>query len=131
MRYFFDASSIYTLVRAKRAELLIQNYTCNLARYELGNILLVERNIRKVLSESEQKSLLSAVMSSLGIMYNVDAVGMEQEIVDLAVEYGLSFYDASYVYLSKRNNAILVTEDQKLAKKVKTHISTITAEELF
>ncbi len=43
MKYLFDASSIYSVIVQPKTELLIQNYTCDLVRYEIGNILLTER----------------------------------------------------------------------------------------
>ncbi len=40
-----------------------------------------------------------------------------REILSLAVQLRTSVYDASYIELSKRENAILLTEDKKLLKK--------------
>jgi predicted nucleic acid-binding protein len=63
-------------------------------------------------------------------MINLSVSGCEQEVVDLALKYNLSFYDAAYVYLAKKDDAVFVTEDGKLAKKIKTYTEVTTASAL-
>ncbi len=130
MRYIFDSSAIYSLVKRDMPEFLAQNYTCDLARYELGNILINEGRI-KTLSEAEQKSSLDLIVRALNLLAFVDIRDNEESILQTAIDYTLSFYDAAYVELASRTGAILVTEDKKLAKKVNGHIKVISAEELF
>jgi predicted nucleic acid-binding protein len=127
MNYLFDSSSIYTLIKSDKPEFLVQNYTCSLARYETGNVLLTEMNARKTLGKSEQRSLLNIICRALNVMHILGIKGSEQQIIDLASKYGLSFYDASYAYLAKRMGSILVTEDVKLANKVGKYVSTAKA----
>ena len=116
MAYVFDSSSIYALVKLDKPEALARNYTCNLARYELGNILLTEMNLRKAIGEIEQRSLLSLIMRALNVMLIVNVNDDEQGVMDLATKYKLSFYDASYVYAAKKHAAVLVTQDERLSK---------------
>ncbi|MDE1857130.1 MAG: type II toxin-antitoxin system VapC family toxin [Candidatus Micrarchaeota archaeon] len=130
MAYLFDSSAIYAITRARRTELLIQSGTCSLARYELCNILLTERHVRKRISESEQKYLLSKLVRALGFMRIMSIADYEQGIIDTAIELGLSFYDASYVHLAKKSGMVLVTEDAKLARKINGHVHTATTAEL-
>jgi len=130
MTYFFDSSAIYAITKSGRTHLLVQGSTCSLAAYELGNVLLVERNLLKTITESEQKYLLSAISRALDFMLINSVRGNEQQIMDVAIKYRISFYDASYVYLAKSLNAVLVTEDGKLASKVKGYVETITADGL-
>lgn len=130
MRYLFDASSVYTIVKAGKTQLLILSNTCELARYETGNILLTERHKRKTITETEQISLLNLISRSLNLMSILSVRGYEQEIVSLAGKYNLSFYDASYVYLAIKNNATLVTEDSKLVNKIGAYIEVTTASNL-
>lgn len=127
MKYLFDASSIYAIVKAEKTQLLILNDTCDLARYEIGNILLTERHRRKTINEAEQRFLLNLVTRSLNLMITLNVSGCEQEVVNLAIKYNLSFYDATYVYFAKKNNTILVTEDDKLAKKIEAYTEVTTA----
>lgn len=127
MKYLFDASSIYAMVKAEKAQFLILSDTCDLARYELGNILLTERHLRKTITETEQRSLLDLITRSLNLMIALSVSGCEQEIVDLAVKYNLSFYDAAYVYFAKKNDVTMVTEDSRIAKKIGAYIEVTTA----
>lgn len=131
MQYIFDASSVYYIVKSGRIDLLANNYTTSLARYELGNVLLKERYILKKMSDAEQRSLLNIITQALDLMFSADISGNEQEIIDLAAKHSLSFYDASYVYLSKKNGIVLVTEDNKLINKIKTTVKAIQAETLM
>ena len=39
------------------------------------------------------------------------------EVMKVAVDRGLTFYDASYVYSAEANNLTLVSEDKELIKK--------------
>lgn len=130
MAYVFDSSAIYSLAKSGRTLLLVNSYTCGLAQYELGNILLTERHLIKLISESEQKYLLTSISHALSFLLVRGTKGDEQEIIDISIKYGLSFYDASYVYMAKSLGMTLVTEDSKLAKKVKGYVETLTAEEL-
>ena len=43
----------------------------------------------------------------------------------------MSFYDASYACIARRLGMVLVTEDDKLAKKVRGYIKMIAAAELM
>lgn len=131
MRYLFDSSSIYKIAsEADTSKKLLYGYTCSLVRYELGNILITETRVRKTMTEIEQKRLLPLMMSSLNLVRFIALNGEEGRILEIAIKYGLSFYDASYVYAAKKASAVLVTEDGKLAKKVGDYIKTVRAEEV-
>lgn len=130
MRYLFDASSIYSVVAEPRTEVLIQNYTCDLVRYELGNIFLTERLRRKTINGAQQESMLVRIKSALSFMDFLTVKGYEQEVIDLAIEYNLTFYDASYAHIAKKIDATLVTEDNKLSRKISNYIKTIKVEEI-
>ena len=132
MRYLFDSSSIYKIASgANTSKKMLCGYTCSLVRYELGNILINETRVKKTMSEAEQKRLLPLMMSSLNLVRFIALNGEEDKIIEIAMKYGLSFYDASYVYAAKKASAILVTEDMKLAKKVAEYIRTIKEDEIY
>ena len=131
MAYLFDASSVYKVVKAGKTEQLILSSTCNLARHETGNMLLKERRIRKTLNEPEHRYLLTAITRALNTMQCIGIAGMEREITDAALKLDMSFYDASYACIARRLGMVLVTEDDKLAKKARGYIKTITADELM
>ncbi|MEM2642515.1 MAG: type II toxin-antitoxin system VapC family toxin [Candidatus Bathyarchaeia archaeon] len=50
----------------------------------------------------------------------------EQEILEIANKTKITFYDASYVYLAKSKNLILITEDEQLLKKVTSQVNAST-----
>jgi len=100
MKYIFDASSIYFLIKKDMPEQLASNYANELTRFEVCNILIKEERIRKVIDKDEQANLLNLVARALNFMTIIDIKGAEQEIINVANEYNLSFYDASYVYLA-------------------------------
>lgn len=131
MRYLFDASSIYAIVKAGKTQLLILNNTCELARYEIGNILITERHLRKTINDPEQNYLLDLITRSLKLMITLSVSGCEQEVVNLAIKYNLSFYDAAYAYLAKKDDTVFVTEDGKLAKKIRAYMKVTTASDLY
>jgi predicted nucleic acid-binding protein len=131
MRYLFDPSSIYRIAfDAETAKKLVDGCTCSLVRYELGNILIKETRIKKTIDESEQKRILQFVMRALDFMHFIALRGDEVKIIEVGMKYGLTFYDATYVYAAKKASAILVTEDEKLAKKVADYIKTTRAAEV-
>lgn len=129
--YLFDSSSVYTIAsKGETAKKLVGGCTCSLIRYELGNILVTETRIKKTLDEAEQQQMLQFIMKALDFMRFVTLKGDESKIVEIAMKYNLSFYDAYYVYAAKKVSATLVTEDGKLAKKVENYIKTVRAEEV-
>lgn len=131
MRYLFDSSSVYRIVsEASTSRKLLYGYTCSLVRYELGNILITETRVRKTMTEDVQKRLLPLMMNSLNFMSFVALKGEESRIVEVAMKYGLSFYDASYVYAARKASAVLVTEDGKLARKIGDYVKTVSADKL-
>lgn len=130
MIYLFDSSSIYYLIGARKAAFLSKNYTCDLARYELGNILLKENRISKKISKSEQTILGGLIRQVLNLMFFIDIKDSENEIIQVANQYSLTFYDAAYVYAAKKIGAILVTEDKILSRKVSGYVKTLNGSEI-
>ncbi|MDE1850456.1 MAG: type II toxin-antitoxin system VapC family toxin [Candidatus Micrarchaeota archaeon] len=130
MKYVFDSSSIYYLIGSRKASFLSQNYTCDLARYELGNILLKENRINKKISKPEQIILLGAIKQALNLMFFIDIRNNENGILQIANQYSLTFYDAAYVYVAKKIGATLVTEDKILSHKISRYLKTISCTDL-
>ncbi|MEM4570829.1 MAG: type II toxin-antitoxin system VapC family toxin [Desulfurococcaceae archaeon] len=48
--------------------------------------------------------------------------GFEKEVMDVAVKEGVTFYDASYMYIAMRNKLTLVTDDRKLVSVARRYI---------
>ena len=105
----------------KDIEYVLQNngqiYVPQLFWYEIGNVLLYKTRSKKgtpVLSNTD----------ALDIMYDLQFLPINtdpqpdsqirQRIFDLAREYNLSYYDASYLELSRRTGLALKTYDDDL-----------------
>ena len=67
---------------------------------------------------------------ALNLMVPMGVTDSEQDIIDFAVKFDLTFYDASYAYLSKKIGVVLVTEDVKMVKKVQGNINTQSLDNL-
>ena len=118
MKYLFDSSAIFRAIKENKIELLIGNYTLELARYELGNIVWKDFVLQAKLSEQEAKMLAKTIKQTLSIMDIIETVGSEEEILDTAIKRKITFYDASYVYFAKAKELKLITEDLRLIKKI-------------
>ncbi|MGH7866551.1 MAG: type II toxin-antitoxin system VapC family toxin [Candidatus Dormibacteraceae bacterium] len=79
----------------------------NLTPYEVGNAM-----IRKRATQEEISGTVSAVVDICPI---VTPSGADWSLAAaLAVQHGLSFYDAAYAAVAQRRNAYLATFDRKL-----------------
>jgi predicted nucleic acid-binding protein len=130
-----DASSIGILLgkmREKAVELLEGMITLDLAVYELGNLIWKEFFLKEKISRSEALDRAGDLAKVLGLM-NLEKLRKEEDVkgaMMLAADLGLTFYDASYLYIAKSRNAILITEDGELLEKAKeAGVRAISAEE--
>lgn len=130
MRYLFDACSIYRMAEASETSGLVQQYTCSLVRYELGNILVKENRIFKKITEEEQRKILHFIGKALKFMSFISLIGDEEQILEVAMRYNMTFYDASYVYAARKASATLVTEDGKISKKIEDYVKVVSAADL-
>ena len=94
------------------------NYTLELARYELGNIIWKDCILHAKISEQEAKMLAKTIKHTLTIMNVMEITDIEEEILDTAIKLKITFYDASYVYFAKAKELRLITEDARLIKKI-------------
>jgi predicted nucleic acid-binding protein len=82
--------------------------------YEVANILLFGRS----------RPPLDDAAEALGDLYSIPltVTPPAQDVADaalrLASEHGLSYYDASYVALAEALDCVLITADQRLARRV-------------
>ncbi len=118
MKYLFDSSAIFRAIKENKIEALSGNFTLELARYELGNILWKEHTLHATLSEQEAKALAKTINHTLTIMDTIETAGHEAEILETAINQKITYYDASYAYLAKTKQLTLITEDIRLTKKI-------------
>ena len=130
MSFVFDASSIFEAILIGNVRILDNQYTVEIARYELGNVLWKKRTLVGDLSDKECTRLGNLIKRILGLMNIVSIECCELEVLRIANKYGVTFYDASYVYVARKNNATLVTEDNKLKQKIEKYVRAISLAEM-
>ncbi len=124
MSYLFDSSSIFDALLREQVKVLKGQFTVDLARYELGNILWKEQALRRTMDAVRMPRLLSIAKRTLSIMNLLPVACREEEIVKLAVRFNVTFYDASYLFLAKDHSLILITEDRNLAHRARGFVQT-------
>jgi predicted nucleic acid-binding protein len=130
MKFLFDASAIFRAIKENKIEVLAGNYTLELARYELGNIVWKDYALQEKISEQELKMMAKTIKRTLTIMDILDATGSEEEILETAVKLSITFYDASYAFFARAKNLQLITEDKHLIKKITERIDVSTLDNL-
>ena len=126
MKYLFDSSAIFRAIKENKIEVLTGNFTLELARYELGNIIWKDCTLQAKISEQESKMLIQVVKRTLTIMNVLEIAGSEEEILDTAIQHKITFYDAAYAQLAKEKELHLITEDSRLIKKTTPTINAST-----
>ena len=129
MKHLFDSSSIINLCSERKIERLLEGCTLNLAFYELGNAVWKQVHLHKALTQKEGSEALAALTEVYGQMRELH-VEDTSTILNIAVEEGLTYYDASYIHAAIKNDAVLVTDDRKLHTAARKYVETTTSEEL-
>ena len=130
MKCLFDSSAIFRAIKQNKIELLNGNYTLELARYELGNIIWKDSVLQAKVSKQESQMIAKTIKHTLTIMEVLQIAGKEGEILETATEYKITFYDASYAYFAKEKQLQLITEDLRLIKKVSPTITALTLKDV-
>jgi predicted nucleic acid-binding protein len=118
--YLLDASAIIELIArgALAYKLLSVNVNVlDLTVYECYNALwkFIRRGLITLVDGLSLAEEVSRFLKNAHTI-NVDADSMSK-VLKLAVEKGLTVYDALYVYNARERNLVLVTEDEKLMEK--------------
>ena len=131
MSYVFDSSSIFHALKRRRVDVLADNYTVSLTRYELGNILWKEEVLHKRITSVELERLIGFLKRVLDKMKVLKIECCETEVLNIARSLEISFYDASYVFLAKKIRVPLITEDLKLIQRAKPLVDTLTLNDII
>ena len=123
MNGLFDSSAIFRAIKENKIEFLNGKCTLELERYELGNIIWKEYALQAKISEQESKMLVKTVKRVLGIMTMLEIAGHGEQILETSTKLKITFYDASYTYFAKVNELKLITEDDRLIKKVSSSVA--------
>lgn len=124
MKYLIDASSLYRIVEAKRFDALAGMATLDLARYELGNAVLKDFKFLKKMDATEAGRMIGLLYGVLNAITRI-TVADGKPVIEVADRFGLSFYDAAYVYQARELDLQLITDDEKLRKKVRGYVTTM------
>ncbi|MHA1859793.1 MAG: type II toxin-antitoxin system VapC family toxin [Candidatus Asgardarchaeia archaeon] len=122
--YLLDSSAIAIILIEKREDafnLLRGRGTISLAYYELCNILWKETFLLKLVDTQvalKTAEYLAYILSEMHVE-NLPSPKDLYELMEVALETGLTAYDASYLYAAEKLSATLVTEDNKLSEAAK------------
>lgn len=131
MNYLFDSSSILRAISKDKISALAGNYTLDLARYELGNLIWKRRTLIKDLGRDECKQLIEVIKRTLSIMEILSIKCHEAEIAEISENLNLTFYDASYVFAAKSKSTPPVTGDSEIKRKASNYIRILSVEDLI
>jgi len=131
MSYVFDSSSIFRAIKENLVEVLAGNYTLELTRYELGNVLWKENTLHRRVNSKELTKLAKVVKKVLNLMEISTVSCREEEVLGIAEKLKLTFYDASYVCYAKDKKLPLTTEDAGIIDKAKLYIKVLKLDDLI
>jgi len=120
--YLLDSSAIAILLKrlgSGALRYIVGAHTLDLARYELGNVVWKECALRTSVSLREAVRKAMCLAKLLKTM-NISSISSDEdfrEVMELALRLKLTFYDASYLYVAKKEGLTLVTEDRELREK--------------
>ena len=108
---------MYPLLLSGEAFDLEQCAVSTLTEYEIGNVLWKETRRKRI-----DFKLAAQTFSDAFLELKKIGIGSIDDILVIALERNLTFYDASYAYLAEREDLKLVTEDVDLIKKCRCGI---------
>ncbi len=121
MKLLIDASALLNIIKLKggsAVEYLKGSYALTLTPYEVGNSLWKEAIILKRISAEDALALLGYVSQVYKMMQLLEPNDLVS-VLRLACELETTYYDSAYVVASVENDLALVTDDRKLAEKVR------------
>jgi len=131
-QYLFDASSLIYAMKLKRLDLLDGNYVQWLTVYEVLNGIWKEVFLLRRLNEKRAVEFASSLLpEALALLNILEPSGYEREIIEKALEHGMTTYDASYVVLAEKHGLVLVTEDKEFRRKAGRIVKIICLEEVL
>ena len=118
-KYLIDTSALYPILISGVAFNAEECAASSLTEYEIGNVLWRENQQKKLKDPRRIATIFSEVIRPLRKM-EIDSLA---NVLAVAIERHLTFYDASYAYMAEKENMRLVTQDTDLLKKCKVAIS--------
>ena len=125
----FDPSAIINLCGERKIDQLIDGCTLDLAFYEVGNAVWKQVHVYKAITIEEGNTVLDSLTEVIKRLREIE-VKNPLEILKIAVEEDLTYYDASYLDAAIKNGLTLVTDDKKLYAVGKKYVETLKSDEL-
>jgi len=120
MKRVYDSSALLNIIRFLGTDALPHlkgNYILTLTLYEVGNALWKEATLLNRLSVNEALSLMNTIEHACKVLNTISPRNTSSAL-KLAYELKLTYYDTSYITASYELNAELITDDEKLRKRV-------------
>jgi len=130
LKYLFDSSAIINLIRKGDLRVLSEGCTLDLALYESLNALWKEHHLLKRLSRDLLAEYVDILLRIFEVIDVKTVADLEREVLENAIRYYLTVYDSSYITYASENDLVLVTDDAKLAKRVKGRVEALSTSEL-
>jgi predicted nucleic acid-binding protein len=118
-KYLIDTSAICPLLISGIPFNAEECAVSSLTEYEIGNVLWRENHQKKLKDPARIAAIFSEALAPLQKL-EIDSLA---NVLDIAINRHLTFYDASYAYLAEKGNLKLVTADTDLLKKCGVAIS--------
>jgi len=119
MRRLYDTSALLNLLLnkgSKSLSVLSGQAVLDLTTYELGNSIWKLSYLQKKITKTEACTLLDVCLKVMSNMKILNIKDTEEDVKELSVGMGQSFYDSAYLTLAKKHNLELITDDKKLQK---------------
>ena len=117
-KYLIDTSALYPLLISGQVFNVEECAVSSLTQYEVGNVLWRENQQKKLKDPARIAEIFSEAILPLRKL-EIDSLA---NVLAVAIDRHLTFYDASYAYLAEKENLRLVTQDIDLLKKCKVAI---------
>ena len=117
-KFLVDTSALYPLIlklKHKVVEIAEILRILDLTLYEVGNVIWKENKLGRIRDLDGVVSMFSEVLSWI----KIDEIELKdlEEITKLVISRGVTFYDASYIYVAEKRGYKLVTLDSDVLEK--------------
>jgi predicted nucleic acid-binding protein len=117
-KYLIDTSALYPILISGIPLNVDECAVSSLAEYEIGDVLWRENQQKKLKNPRRIATIFSEAIRPLRKI-GIDSIA---DVLAIAIERDLTFYDASYAFIAEKQNMKLVTQDVDLLKKCKVAI---------
>lgn len=119
MKRLYDTSALLNILLTKGSKsipVLSDQAILDLTTYEIGNSIWKITYLQKKITKTEACTLLDTCLKVRANMKILDIKDIEENVKELSVSIGQSFYDSAYLVLAMKYHLELVTDDKKLQK---------------